>query len=75
MSERLGVPAKVVLVAMSLCTSLVASAQAPTQPCRLSLQDKPFTGDFDAMVERRMIRVLVPRNTRSSSASGRSRCT
>ena len=36
------------------------SAQAPTKPRRLNLADKAWTGDFDAMVERRMIRVLVP---------------
>src|SRR5690349_20295466 len=27
---------------------------------QLSLAEKPWAGDFDAMVERRMIRVLVP---------------
>jgi len=26
----------------------------------LSVAEKPWTGDFDRMVERRMIRVLVP---------------
>jgi membrane-bound lytic murein transglycosylase MltF len=40
-----------------------APAQAP-QPDRkirhLSTQNKPWTGDFDRMLERRMIRVLVP---------------
>ena len=60
MSERLDVQAKVALVMMSLCVSLVASAQAPTEPRELSLATKPWAGDFDAMVERRRIRVLVP---------------
>ena len=37
-----------------------ASVPAVTQPRQLNLEQRPFTGDFDAMVERRMIRVLVP---------------
>ncbi len=60
MSERLNVQAKVALVTLSLCLSLVASAQAPTEPRELSLATRPWSGDFDAMVERRIIRVLVP---------------
>ncbi len=60
MSERLDVQAKVALVTLSLCLSLVASAQAPTEPRELSLATRPWAGDFDAMVNRRMIRVLVP---------------
>jgi membrane-bound lytic murein transglycosylase MltF len=37
--------------------SAPAEQKAPRQ---LSLDAKPWTGDFDAMLERRMIRVLVP---------------
>lgn len=33
---------------------------APAKPRQLSLESKPWKGDFDQMLERRMIRVLVP---------------
>jgi membrane-bound lytic murein transglycosylase MltF len=41
------------------------SASAPAasivpEPRQLNLEARPWTGDFDAMLERRMIRVLVP---------------
>lgn len=37
------------------------AAQRPQSPARqLSLTNKPWQGDFDAMMERRVIRVLVP---------------
>ena len=57
------------LIALLLgCTALIASpagAQdkktAPAKPQRqLSLQNEPWTGDFDRMLERRVIRVLAP---------------
>ena len=35
-------------------------AGAQEQPRQLSIEVKPWTGDFDAMLERRAIRVLVP---------------
>ena len=47
-------------------TSVVAQvdvsppAKVAAKPRQLNLAAKPWTGDFDAMVERRMIRVLVP---------------
>ena len=41
-----------------------ATTPAPTQasgkPRQLNLTDRQWTGDFDAMLQRRMIRVLVP---------------
>ena len=44
--------------------SAVAASQPAATPApavrRLSLADKPWTGDFDAMLQRRMIRFLVP---------------
>jgi len=43
--------------------SSVAPAAAPSAPGRqlsLSLSTKPWQGDFDAMLDRRLIRVLVP---------------
>jgi len=46
-------------------TSAVATAQAPSptpaaQPRKLAISNKPWTGDFDKMLERRMIRVYAP---------------
>jgi len=48
-------------------TSAVATAQAPApsptppaQPRKLAISNKPWTGDFDKMLERRMIRVYAP---------------
>jgi membrane-bound lytic murein transglycosylase MltF len=35
-------------------------AAAPAKPRQLSLKTEPWTGDFDQMLERRFIRVLVP---------------
>lgn len=52
-------------VAALVCCGLVSvvSAQAPTEKGRLGLAltevMKPWTGDLDGMVERRMIRVLT----------------
>jgi membrane-bound lytic murein transglycosylase MltF len=37
-----------------------APTNVPSPPRQLSLAAKPWTGDFDAMIQRRMIRVLVP---------------
>src|SRR3989338_4690986 len=36
------------------------AAWIQTQPRQLLIDNQPWTGDFDKMVERRMIRVLVP---------------
>jgi membrane-bound lytic murein transglycosylase MltF len=35
-------------------------AAAPAKPRQLSLANEPWTGDFDKMLERRAVRVLVP---------------
>jgi len=57
---------------MRLCSFLVAAtllaapaaavqgAEPKAKPRQLNLENKPWKGDFDAMLERRMIRVLVP---------------
>jgi hypothetical protein len=51
------------ILAACLCASAATYTQAPTEKGRLglSLTDivKPWTGDLDGMVERRMIRVLT----------------
>lgn len=62
-------PGILATVAISLLFSLSASAAdapAPTpakasaKPRQLALSVKPWQGDFEQMIERRMIRVLVP---------------
>lgn len=51
-------------LAAALVLALPAAAQEKSQPAatprQLSLELKPWTGDFDPMLERRVIRVLVP---------------
>jgi membrane-bound lytic murein transglycosylase MltF len=41
-------------------TAPPSSAKASTKPRQLALSVKPWQGDFEQMIERRMIRVLVP---------------
>ena len=50
------------LAAMILCAAPVGAQEkaAPAKPRQLSLQNEPWTGDFDQMLERRVIRVLAP---------------
>jgi membrane-bound lytic murein transglycosylase MltF len=49
--------------AMIVCAAPVSAqekAAAPAKPRQLSLANEPWTGDFDQMLERRVIRVLAP---------------
>ena len=51
------------LAAAILCTAPALAqdkAAAPAKPWQLSLENEPWTGDFDGMLERRIVRVLVP---------------
>jgi len=51
------------LAAASLCAAPAGAqekAAAPAKPRQLSLENEPWTGDFDQMLERRIIRVLAP---------------
>src|SRR5262245_45264427 len=54
------------LAALLLAATLVAPGtyaqekQPAATPRQLSLENKPWQGDFDAMLEQRMIRVLIP---------------
>ncbi len=51
------------LAAAILCVAPAGAqekAAAPSKPRQLSLQNEPWTGDFDQMLERRIIRVLAP---------------
>ena len=51
------------LAAVTLCAAAPVRAQekpAAPPPRQLSLDNQPWKGDFDAMLERRIIRVLVP---------------
>ena len=58
----------VTLVASVTCQPLLAqpvtasssAAPATTAPPQLAINNKPWTGDFDRMLERRMIRVYAP---------------
>ncbi|HJS38882.1 MAG TPA: transporter substrate-binding domain-containing protein [Burkholderiales bacterium] len=38
----------------------LAQDKVPAKPRQLSLANEPWTGDFDGMLERRIVRVLVP---------------
>jgi membrane-bound lytic murein transglycosylase MltF len=42
------------------CITADATAAATPKPRQLSTENKPWKGDFDAMLERRQIRVFVP---------------
>ena len=51
------------LAAAVLCAAAAVAqekAAAPAKARQLSLQNEPWTGDFDQMLERRIIRVLAP---------------
>ncbi len=43
-----------------LCAGPAQAAAAPEKARQLTFENKPWTGDFDGMLERRMIRVLIP---------------
>ena len=51
------------LAAAALCAAPAGAqgkAAAPAKPRQLNVQNAPWTGDFDQMLERRTIRVLAP---------------
>jgi membrane-bound lytic murein transglycosylase MltF len=51
----------VAAVALALGAGGAVAQQTPAEkPRQLSLENKPWKGDFDKMLERRLIRVLVP---------------
>ncbi|HET9701708.1 MAG TPA: transporter substrate-binding domain-containing protein, partial [Burkholderiales bacterium] len=52
--------ALLLIAPLSLAETAKAAAAPATQPRQLSTESKPWKGDFDQMVERRVIRVLVP---------------
>ena len=63
--HRHGARCVAVLLSAAILCAAPAGAQdkktAPAKPQRqLSLQNEPWTGDFDPMLERRIIRVLAP---------------
>jgi membrane-bound lytic murein transglycosylase MltF len=43
-----------------LAFSCAAGAQEPAKPRQLTIANKPWTGDFDRMLQRRVIRVFAP---------------
>jgi membrane-bound lytic murein transglycosylase MltF len=50
----------VALLGAGPTSALAAEGSRPPTPRQLAVSSKPWTGDFDRMLERRMIRVLVP---------------
>ena len=50
------------LAAVMLCAAPVGAQEKaePAKPRQLSFENEPWTGDFDQMLERRVIRVLAP---------------
>jgi len=52
--------AALALVVATLASGAIAQSQPPAKPRALSVERKVFSGDFDAMLERRRIRVAVP---------------
>ena len=64
---RLGLGAALLAAAMVASSLAAAGVAAPSanpdeakKPRRLAISNKPWTGDFDRMLERRMIRVYAP---------------
>jgi len=61
--QRYGARCLAPLAAAILCAAPVGAQDktaAPAKPRQLSLQNEPWTGDFDQMLQRRIIRVLAP---------------
>jgi len=61
--RAIGFVAAILALALSAHAPAGAQGEAPVPPPalrQLSLENKPRKGDFDAMLERRIIRVLVP---------------
>lgn len=50
----------VLLIALCVVSAAPAQAEAPATKQGMSLRDSAWIGDFDGMLERRVIRVLVP---------------
>ena len=48
------------LLALAAFCGGAAQSEAADEPRLLAFENKPWSGDFDGMLERRMIRVLVP---------------
>jgi membrane-bound lytic murein transglycosylase MltF len=60
MKYMAGVGAVALAVAAFLPASLAAEKPHSPKSRQLSLESKPWQGDFDQMLERRMIRMLIP---------------
>jgi len=62
--QRYGAHRVAALLAAAILCAVPAGAQekatAPPKQRQLSLENEPWTGDFDQMLERRIIRVLAP---------------
>jgi membrane-bound lytic murein transglycosylase MltF len=52
--------AVILLVGLAGATAVLAQQPAAKQPRQLKLETQAFKGDFDAMLERRVVRIMVP---------------
>jgi len=59
-SQRFALLAAVALAFVAFCVGAARSEPEAEKPRQLQFANKPWTGDFDGMVERRAIRVLIP---------------
>jgi membrane-bound lytic murein transglycosylase MltF len=60
LSYRLALLTALPLVMAAFYAEAVQPAATTEEPRQLKFENKPWSGDFDGMLERRMIRVLVP---------------
>ena len=60
LSRRLALLTALPLVIAAFCAGAAQPAATAEEPRQLRFENKPWSGDFDGMVKRRMIRVLVP---------------
>ncbi len=61
MNHKAALPAFMIgLMVWLTCGVTALAGQPAAKPIQLSLANKPWKGDFDQMLEWRMIRVLMP---------------
>jgi membrane-bound lytic murein transglycosylase MltF len=60
LSHRLALLITLPFALAAFCAGAAQPVAASEEPRQLKFENKPWSGDFDGMLERRMIRVLVP---------------
>jgi membrane-bound lytic murein transglycosylase MltF len=58
--KTVALPLSLALFAAAAATAQTTPPLTPATPRKLAIANKPWTGDFDKMLERRMIRVYAP---------------